>query len=65
MTICWPSIDSKKTPIDYYRLLINGEKRETIKPNVGIHRVTIENCKENFNYSIILVAIPKGNIIRG
>ncbi len=31
ITIYWPSIDSKQMPIDYYELLINGEKKETVR----------------------------------
>lgn len=57
--LCWQSIDSKKMPIDQYQLMINGEKREIIKPKPGQHKVTIENVKDNIDYSIILVAIPK------
>jgi len=57
--LCWQSIDSKKLPIDQYQLMINGEKREIIKPKPGQHKVTIENVKDNIDYSIILVAMPK------
>jgi hypothetical protein len=32
-----------------------------IKPGQGIHKITIEGCREDVKYSILLAAIPKGD----
>ena len=59
LTVCWLSIDSSKLPIEHYEIIVNGEKKEKVKPLSGKHKVTLDGCVENIKYSILLVAIPK------
>ncbi len=61
LTVCWLSIDSSKLPIEHYEIVVNGEKKEKVKPLNGKHKVTLDGCVENVKYSILLVAIPKSN----
>jgi hypothetical protein len=46
-------------PIEHYEIIVNGEKKEKVKPLSGKHKVTLDGCVENIKYSILLVAIPK------
>ncbi|CAF0781764.1 unnamed protein product [Brachionus calyciflorus] len=59
ITICWLSIDPEETFIKSYELLINGKKHDEVRSSPGRHKITIEGCKPDTKYSIILVAVPK------
>ena len=58
ITVCWLSIDRKGDLIDKYELLINGEKKDEIKSTPGRHKITIDGCKSEVKYSIIVLAVP-------
>ena len=41
--------------------MVNGERKEKIKPIHGKHTVVIDGCQENTKYTVLVVGIPKSD----
>ena len=60
ITLSWKSIDSEDLKIEFYELMVNGEKRDVLRAQAGRHRLTVEGCRPGVRYYIAVVALPCG-----
>ena len=65
MAIVWMSISSSHSPVESYRVYLNGQMcGNPVIPDPGSERckVVIEGCKTDFEYKVVVAAVGKGRI---